>query len=548
MKLIDSTNVQQKLLQGINKVADVVGSTLGPKGTNVIIDKHYGDPIVTNDGVTIAKEIELEDKIENVGAKLIIQVAKAADDSVGDGTTTATVIAQALATEGLRHITAGANPIMLQKGMLQAFDVISDTLEKAAIPIKDYDAYYNVAYISSGGNVEISNMIANAIMKVGPGGVIQAEESSTSKSALHITEGVEFEPGFLSPYFVTDKEKNLVSFADSVILIMDHVLTDVRPILPVLQHASENQLRIVIIADDFEQEAITSLVMNKMKGVLNVCAIKAPSFGTNRKDVLKDIAVLTGGKVFSYDNGTQVAEMFKPGIDYTQALDMLGAAQHIRVSEKKTVIMNGAYDEEELKAHIALLEQQSEDEATDEHDKDWIKERLAVLTGSMAVIKIGATTQVQQKELMLRVEDAINSTKAAAEAGVLPGGGVGLLIAKAEVDQFLKNNPLSESATQADRDKHIGIRLVSDALEKPIEKIIKNSGASSDVIINAIKILHAKGEITKGYDAYADAIVDMIEQGVIDPAKVTISSVQNAISVVSTLISSGSVIVHVPEK
>lgn len=551
MKLIETQDVQQKMLNGINKVADIVGSTLGPKGTNVILDKHYGDPVVTNDGVTIAKEIELEDPIENVGAKLIIQVAKAADKTVGDGTTTATVIAKALASEGLRHITAGSNPIFLQKGMIKALEIISKELEEKAIKIESYDDYYHVAFVSSGGNEEVSSMIANAIAKVGPKGIIQAEEAQGSKSSLHITEGIEFEPGFMSPYFVTDREKNIVSYQDTMILIMDHVLSDIRPIVPYLQHASQNNLKTLIIADDVEQEALQSLVMNKMQNVLQVCAVKAPSFGEKRKDVLKDIAVMVGAKVFSYEDGTQVSESFKPE-NLEKALEGIGAAKSIKVTDKKTIISNGAYDEEVLVAHIKSIEDKIADETTDEADKEWLEERLAMLHSAMGIIRVGGVTQVQQKELMLRVEDAINSTKAAAESGVLPGGGVGLLIAKNALAKAIADLGPSEQMSKVDADTKLGMILVENALVKPIERIVANSGNKPDVILNKIQEIQTneafENGVFYGYDAYTDSIVDMMEAGVIDPAKVTISSVQNAISVVSTLISSGSVIIHVPEK
>ena len=517
------SEARQNLVSGINKLADTVKVTLGPKGRNVVLDKEFGAPLITNDGVTIAREVEFEDRFENMGAQLVKEVATKTNDVAGDGTTTATVLAQAIIREGLKNLAAGANPMVLQKGIQKAVETIVEDLKKFSVPVDNSAAIANVAAISAADET-IGKLIAEAMEKVGKDGVITVEESRSMGTKLDVVEGMQFDRGYVSPYMVTDTEKRVAELDDSYILITDKKISNIQDLLPVLEQILQESRPVLLIADDIEGEAMATLVVNKLRGTLNVVGVKAPGYGDRRKDMLQDIAILTGGTVITEDLGYDLKEA---------TVDMLGRAQKVRVEKDKTVIVSGAGEKaaidgrvEEIRAQIA--------ETESEFDREKLQERLAKLSGGVAVIQVGAATEVELKERKLRIEDALAATRAAVEEGIVPGGGVVL------VDCIKGVEALAEDA---EGDEKTGMTIILRALEEPLRQIAENAGVEGSVIVDRVK-----GERDGiGYDAYKAEYVDMIEAGIVDPTKVTRSALQNAASVSSMLLTTEAAIANIKE-
>ena len=508
---------------GVNKLADTVRVTLGPKGRNVVLDKSFGAPLITNDGVTIAKEIELEDAFENMGAQLIREVAAKTNDVAGDGTTTATVLAQAMVQEGMKNLAAGANPIVLRKGMKKATEVAVEAIAAMSSKVESKERIANVAAISA-GDAEVGAMVADAMEKVSNDGVITIEESKTMKTELDLVEGMQFDRGYISAYMATDMEKMEAVLDNPFILITDKKISNIQDLLPVLEQIVQSGARLLIIAEDIEGEALTTLIVNKLRGTFNVAAVKAPGYGDRRKAMLEDIAILTGGQVISEELGLDLKEV---------TLDQLGRAKSIKVQKENTVIVDGLGDKARIAARVAQIKSQIE-ETTSEFDREKLQERLAKLAGGVAVIRVGAATETEMKEAKLRMEDALSAAKAAVEEGIVAGGGSAYIHASKEVAKL---------ADELEGDEKTGVNVVLKALEAPLFHIAANAGLEGAVIIN--KVREAAPGI--GFDAYKEEYVDMVKAGILDPAKVTRSALQNATSVASTLLTTESVVANIKE-
>ncbi len=514
---------RKSLEEGVNKLANTVKVTLGPKGRNVVLDKSFGTPLITNDGVSIAKEIELEDTFENMGAQLVKEVATKTNDVAGDGTTTATVLAQAMINEGMKNLAAGANPIVLRKGMKKAADLAVDAIKKQSSKITGKEQIARVAAISAGDDV-VGNMVADAMEKVSNDGVITIEESKTMQTELDLVEGMQFDRGYISAYMSTDMEKMEAILDDPYILITDKKITNIQEILPLLEKIVQSGQRLLIIAEDIEGEALTTLIVNKLRGTFNVVGVKAPGYGDRRKEMLKDIAILTGGQVISEELGLELK-------DVTMA--QLGRAKSVKVQKENTVIVDGAGDKEEIAGRVGLIKSQIET-TTSEFDREKLQERLAKLAGGVAVIRVGAATETEMKENKLRMEDALNATRAAVEEGIVAGGGSAYIHASKEVSKLVE---------ELEGDEKTGAKVVLKALEAPLYAIAENAGLEGAVIVNKVK----ESEVGIGFDAYNEKYVSMVDAGILDPAKVTRSALQNATSVASTLLTTESVVAQIKE-
>ncbi len=509
---------------GVNKLADTVRVTLGPKGRNVVLDKSYGTPLITNDGVTIAKEIELEDAFENMGAQLVKEVATKTNDVAGDGTTTATVLAQAMINEGMKNLAAGANPIVLRKGMKKASDAAVEEIARMSQPISGKAQMAKVAAISA-ADESVGEMVADAMEKVSKDGVITIEESKTMKTELDLVEGMQFDRGYVSAYMATDMEKMEAVLDNPYILITDKKISNIQEILPLLEQIVQAGAKLLIIAEDIEGEALTTLIVNKLRGTFQVVGVKAPGYGDRRKEMLQDIAILTGGTVISSDLGYELKDT---------TIDMLGRAKSVKVQKENTVIVDGCGQKADIEARIGQIKGQLA-ETTSEFDKEKLQERLAKLAGGVAVIRVGAATETEMKECKLRMEDALNATRAAVEEGIVAGGGTAYIEASKKV---------AELVATLEGDEKTGAKIIMKALEAPLFHIASNAGLEGAVIINNVR--EAKDGV--GYDAYNETYVDMIEAGILDPAKVTRSALQNATSVASTLLTTESVVANIKEE
>ncbi|HHT06902.1 MAG: chaperonin GroEL [Christensenellales bacterium] len=516
-------DARRALESGLNTLADTVKITLGPKGRNVVLDKKYGAPTITNDGVTIAKEIELEDAFENMGAQLIKEVATKTNDVAGDGTTTATLLAQAIVREGLKNLAAGANPMGLKRGIEQATEAAVEALKAMSRPIKGKQDIAQVASISAGDET-VGELISDAMEIVGKDGVISVEESNTLKTELNTVEGMQFDRGYASAYMVTDADKMEAVLEDALILITDKKISNIQEILPVLEQVVQAGKKLLIIAEDVEGEALATLVVNKLRGTFTCVAVKAPGFGDRRKEMLRDIAILTGGQVISEELGLELKET---------TLDMLGSAHIVKVDKENTTIIDGAGSKEDIQARIANIKTQIED-TTSDYDREKLQERLAKLAGGVAVIQVGAATEVEMKERKMRIEDALAATRAAVEEGIVPGGGVSLLNVQDKVRELLE---------QKEGDVRTGVNIIVRAIEEPIRQIAANGGVDGSIIIDTIK---RKGDAGYGYDVSRDEFVDMIDRGIIDPTKVSRSALQNAASIAALVLTTESLVTDIP--
>lgn len=511
------------MVEGVNKLADTVRVTIGPKGRNVVLDKSYGAPTITNDGVTIAKEIELEDAYENMGAQLVKEVATKTNDVAGDGTTTATVLAQAMINEGVKNLAAGANPIVLRKGMKKATDAAVASIGKMATKVKGKEQIMRVAAVSSGDD-EVGQMIADAMEKVSNDGVITIEESKTMQTELDLVEGMQFDRGYISAYMATDMDKMEANLEDPYILITDKKISNIQDILPLLEQIVKTGSKLLIIAEDVDGEALTTLIVNKLRGTFNVVAVKAPGYGDRRKAMLEDIAILTGGKVISSDLGLELKDT---------TMDDLGRAKSIKVEKEKTTIVDGLGAKKEIEARVSQIKKQIE-ETTSDFDKEKLQERLAKLAGGVAVIRVGAATETEMKEAKYRMEDALNATRAAVEEGIIFGGGSAYIHASKEVAKL---------ADSLEGDEKTGAKVVLKALEAPLWNIANNAGLDGSVIVNKVK----ESKQGVGFNAYSEEYVDMVKDGIIDPAKVTRSALQNATSVASSFLTTEAAVATVKE-
>ena len=514
---------RKALEAGVNQLADTVRVTLGPKGRNVVLDKSFGAPLITNDGVTIAKDIELEDPFENMGAQIVKEVATKTNDVAGDGTTTATVLAQAMINAGMKNLAAGANPIILRKGMKKATDVAVEAIAKMSSKVKDKDQIAKVAAISA-GDAEVGQMVADAMEKVSNDGVITIEESKTMKTELDLVEGMQFDRGYVSAYMATDMDKMEANLDDPYILITDKKISNIQEILPLLEQIVQAGARLLIIAEDIEGEALTTLIVNKLRGTFNVVAVKAPGYGDRRKEMLKDIATLTGGQVISEELGMELKDT---------TMDQLGRAKSVKVQKENTVIVDGMGDKNAIADRVAQIKAQIE-ETTSDFDREKLQERLAKLAGGVAVIRVGAATETEMKEAKLRMEDALNATRAAVEEGIISGGGSAYIHASKAVAKAIE---------ELEGDEKTGAKVVLKALEAPLFHISANAGLEGAVIINKVR----ESEVGTGFDALTEQYVDMVENGILDPAKVTRSALQNATSVASTLLTTESVVADIKE-
>lgn len=517
-------DARKALEAGVNQLADTVRVTLGPKGRNVVLDKSFGAPLITNDGVTIAKEIELEDPYENMGAQLVKEVATKTNDVAGDGTTTATVLAQAMINEGMKNVAAGANPIVLRKGMRKATEAAVEAIAKMSEPIKGKASIARVAAISAADD-GVGEMVADAMEKVSNNGVITIEESKTMKTELDLVEGMQFDRGYVSAYMCTDMEKMEANLDDPYILITDKKISNIQEILPLLEQVVQSGARLLIIAEDIEGEALTTLIVNKLRGTFNVVAVKAPGYGDRRKEMLQDIAILTGGKVISEELGYELK---------STTMDMLGRAKSVKVQKENTIIVDGEGSRDEIEARIGQIKGQIE-ETTSDFDKEKLQERLAKLSGGVAVIRVGAATETEMKEAKLRMEDALSAARAAVEEGVIAGGGSTYIHAMKDVQKVIDS---------LDGEEKTGAKIIFKALEAPLYHIVANAGLEGAVIISKVK----EAPVGTGFDAYKEEYVDMIEAGILDPTKVTRSALQNANSVASTLLTTESVVANIKEK
>ena len=514
---------RKALEAGVNKLADTVRVTLGPKGRNVVLDKSFGTPLITNDGVTIAKEVELEDAFENMGAQLVKEVATKTNDVAGDGTTTATVLAQAMINEGMKNLAAGANPIILRKGMKKATDVAVEAIAKMSEPIKGKEQIARVAAISASDD-EVGSLVADAMEKVTNEGVITIEESKTMKTELDLVEGMQFDRGYVSAYMCTDMEKMEANLDDPYILITDKKISNIQDILPVLEELVKSGQKLLIIAEDVEGEALTTLIVNKLRGTFNVVAVKAPGYGDRRKDMLKDIAVLTGGTVISEELGLELKDA---------TLASLGRAKSVKVQKENTVIVDGQGSKAAIEKRVAQIKAQLS-ETTSEFDKEKLQERLAKLSGGVAVIRVGAATETEMKEAKLRMEDALNATRAAVEEGIIAGGGSAYIHASKEVEKLVAT---------LEGDERTGAKIILKALEAPLFRIVENAGLEGSVVVNKVR----ESSEGVGFDAFREEYVDMVKAGILDPAKVTRSALQNANSVASTLLTTESAVANIKE-
>ncbi len=511
---------REALEAGVNKLANTVRVTIGPKGRNVVLDKQFGAPLITNDGVTIAKEIELEDAFENMGAQLIREVAAKTNDVAGDGTTTATVLAQAMVQEGMKNLAAGANPIVLRKGMKKATDAAVEAVAAMSSKVESKERIANVAAISA-GDAEVGAMVADAMEKVSNDGVITIEESKTMKTELDLVEGMQFDRGYISAYMATDMDKMEAVLENPYILITDKKISNIQDLLPVLEQIVQSGSRLLIIAEDIEGEALTTLIVNKLRGTFNVVAVKAPGYGDRRKAMLEDIAILTGGQVISEELGLDIKEV---------TMSQLGTAKSVKVQKETTVIVDGNGNKDMIAARIAQIKTQIED-TTSEFDREKLQERLAKLAGGVAVIRVGAATETEMKEAKLRMEDALSAARAAVEEGIVAGGGSAYIHASKEVAKLVE---------QLEGDEKTGAKIILKALEAPLYHIVANAGLEGAVIINKVR----EQEPGIGFDAYNEEYVDMVKAGILDPAKVTRSALQNATSVASTLLTTESVVAN----
>ena len=514
---------RKTLETGVNKLADTVSVTLGPKGRNVVLDKSFGAPLITNDGVTIAKEIELEDAFENMGAQLVKEVATKTNDVAGDGTTTATVLAQAMINEGMKNLAAGANPIILRKGMKKATNCAVDAIASMSSKVNGKQHIARVATVSS-GDEEVGSMVADAMEKVSGDGVITIEESKTMQTELDLVEGMQFDRGYISAYMATDMDKMEATMEDPYILITDKKISNIQEILPVLEQVVQSGAKLLIIAEDVEGEALTTLIVNKLRGTFNVVAVKAPGYGDRRKAMLEDIAILTGGQVISEELGLDLKEA---------TLEQCGRAKSVKVQKENTIIVDGEGDKAAIDARISQIKKQVE-ETTSDFDKEKLQERLAKLAGGVAVIRVGAATETEMKEAKLRMEDALNATRAAVEEGIIAGGGSAYIHASKKVAELVET---------LDGDEKTGAKIVLKALDAPLHIIVANAGLEGSVIVN--KVRESKAGI--GFDAAKEEYVDMVEAGILDPVKVTRSALQNACSVASTLLTTESVVANIKE-
>lgn len=508
---------------GVNKLADTVKVTLGPKGRNVVLDKKFGTPLITNDGVTIAKEIELEDAFENLGAQLVKEVATKTNDVAGDGTTTATVLAQAMIREGLKNVAAGANPIILRNGMNKATKLAVETIQGLSRELEGKAQIAEVAAISA-GDKEIGNMIADAMEKASKDGVITIEEAKTMDTVLEVVEGMQFDRGYLSSYMATNMDKMVAELDNPYILITDKKISNIQEILPVLEEVVQTGAKLLIIAEDVEGEALATLIVNKLRGTFNVVAVKAPGFGDRRKAMLEDIAILTGGVVITGELGYELKDA---------KLQMLGRAKSVKVEKESTIIIDGAGDSTQISARVAQIKAQIE-ETTSEFDTEKLQERLAKLAGGVAVIKVGAATETEMQEKKLRMEDALAATRAAVEEGIVAGGGTAYVVA---------SKSLAKLIAELEGDERTGAQIVAKALEEPLRQIVSNAGLEGSVVVNKVK----ESEVGIGFDALAEDYVDMVKKGIIDPTKVTRSALQNANSVASTLLTTESIVADIKE-
>ena len=523
-EILYGIEARNALVRGVDKLADTVKITLGPKGRNVVLDKKYGSPLVTNDGVTIAKEIELENAAENMGASLVKEVSTKTNDAAGDGTTTATLLAQALIREGMKNVTAGANPMVLRKGIKKAVDTAVASLTAASKKVNGKEDIARVGTISAGDEV-IGQLIADAMEKVTADGVITVEESKSAETYSEVVEGMQFDRGYLSPYMVTDADKMEAVIDDALILVTDKKITSIQDLLPLLEQLVQSGRKLLIVAEDVEGEALTTLVLNKLRGTFNCVAVKAPAFGDRRKEMLRDIATLTGAEVISSEIGLELKDA---------DLTMLGQARQVKVSKENTIIVGGAGDPDAIHARVGQIRAAIE-VTTSDFDREKLQERLAKLAGGVAVIKVGAATEAEMKEKKLRIEDALNATRAAVEEGIVAGGGTAYLNVISDVAKLLETN---------EGDEATGIKIVLKALEEPVRQIAANAGFDGGVIVNNIM---SSGKIGYGFDAYNEVYVDMMTAGIVDPTKVTRSALQNAASIASVILTTESVVADKPE-
>ena len=524
-KIIYGEEARKAIERGVNQLADTVKITLGPKGRNVVLDKKFGTPLITNDGVTIAKEIELEDAFENMGAQLIKEVSTKTNDVAGDGTTTATVLAQSMIAEGLKNLAAGANPMVMKKGIQKAATEAVEAMKKISQPVSGTGDISRVGTISS-GDEEIGKLIADAMEKVSHNGVITIEESKTAETYSDVVEGMQFDRGYLSPYMATDTEKMEAVLDDAVILITDKKISNIQEILPLLEEVVKAGRKLLIIAEDVEGEALATIVLNKLRGTFTCVCVKAPGFGDRRKEMLQDIAVLTGGQVISTELGMELKDA---------TLAMLGQAHQVKVTKENTVIVDGAGSSAEIKARAGQIERQIST-TTSDYDKEKLQERLAKLSGGVAVIKVGAATETEMKEKKLRIEDALNATRAAVEEGIVPGGGSAYVVASKAADKF---------TASLEGDEKTGAAIVAKALKSPIMQIAANAGVEGAVVLNNV---YGNDDANYGYDAAADTYGDMIKLGIVDPTKVCRSALENAASVASMILTTESLVADIPEK
>ncbi|MEC8049333.1 MAG: chaperonin GroEL [Myxococcota bacterium] len=522
-EIIFDQKAREQILTGINTLADAVKVTLGPKGRNVIIEKSFGSPNVTKDGVTVAKEIELEDRFQNMGAQMVKEVASKTSDVAGDGTTTATVLAQAIYREGVKLLAAGANAMDLKRGIDRAVEEMIASLRKLSKPTKDATEVAQVGTISANGDTEIGQILADAMAKVGKEGVITVEEARGMATELEVVEGMQFDRGYLSPYFVTDPERMVVSLDEPYILIFEKKISNMKDLLPVLEGVARSSRPLLIIAEDVEGEALATLVVNKLRGTLQVCAVKAPGFGDRRKAMLEDIATLTGGEMVSEDLGVKLESI---------GVDSLGTAKRVTIDKDNTTIVDGAGKKKEITARVNQIRAQI-DETTSDYDREKLQERLAKLVGGVAVVRVGAATEAEMKEKKARVEDALHATRAAIEEGIVPGGGVALIRSLAKLDKL-----------EVEGDQQFGVNLIKRAVEEPLRQIVSNAGLDASIVLENVR--KAKG--ANGFNAATEEYVDMIKAGVIDPAKVVRTSLQNAASVASLMLTTNCMVAEKPKK
>ncbi len=524
-QLLFSEAARQEILRGVETLAKAVKVTLGPRGRNVVLDKKWGSPTVTKDGVSVAKEIELENPYENMGAQMVREVASKTSDVAGDGTTTATVLAEAIFKEGLKSVTAGSSPMNIKRGIDKAVAAVVDELKKISKPVKDNKEIEQVASISANSDHVIGKMIAEAMDKVGKDGTITVEEARSVETTLDVVEGMQFDKGYISPYFVTEKESMEAVIEDGYILLYEKKLSNMKDLLPILEKIAQRAKPMLIVAEDVEGEALATLVVNKLRGTLNVCAVKAPGFGDRRKAMMEDIAILTGGKVITEDLGIKLENA---------KIEDLGRAKRIVIDKENTTIVEGAGKKADIQGRIATIKREI-DETTSDYDREKLQERLAKLAGGVAVINVGAATETEMKEKKARVEDALHATRAAVEEGIVPGGGVAYIRAQKALDTL---------ATELEGDQKIGVNIVKRALEQPLRTLCENAGLEGSVVVEHVK----KEKKTTGFNVDTEQYVDMFEAGVIDPTKVTRSALQNAASVASLLLTTEALITEVPEK